>query len=478
MIEQKRDLTLLILVSSLLLVGIGFDLATDDVDPTPSERTGAAFYERAQFCSSRILEEGSGAAVSLATASTESIPVVLEPMEAEPLELSAGSTVTRQIEASEPIAAEGFGSPVAAVTSHFVEAKIGRAGNVEGTGAGNCATKASQDWYFPSGDSSVATDYRLVIANPFPDEAVVQISFMTSGGQETSAQLSEVPVAAGEVEVASISDAAIPQDLLSVRLHSARGRVVAWKALWTKPERESPGLEFTLGAPAPATEWYFPAGEVSGQARQTITLMNPNEEESSVSITLSTDGEPVQSSKLLEIAVAPLSSKRLVLPDRLDAKTGNVGGVSAVVSVDNDVPVVAESTTVFDDEAKSGRMTEVGSTEVSDHWLVGPPSGEPTTDELVLQNPTTDEATVDVSIYEGRSDDGSAPTSPERLQGITVPPGLRVSISLEDITVSRGSWLEVVATGGEVVAERITFNEGRSDVSSVMGQPDFGRPIR
>ena len=478
MIEQKRDLTLLILVGALMLAGIGFDLATDDAEPTPVEQTGASFYERAQFCASRILEEGAGAQVSLATASSEPIPVGLEPIEDEPLELSAGSTVTRPVEASEPIAAEGFGSPVAGVTSHFVDAEIGRAGTVVGTGAGNCATAASQDWFFPNGDSSVATDYRLVIANPFPDEAVVQISFMTSGGQETSAQLSEVAVPAGEVEVASISDAAIPQDLLSVRLHSARGRVVAWKALWTKPEGESSGLEFTLGAPAPATEWYFPAGEVSERARQAITLMNPNDEESSVSVALSTDEEPVQSSKLIEIAVGPQSSKRLVIPDRLDAKTGNVGGISAVVSVDNDVPVVAESTTIFDDEAMSGRMTEVGSTEVSDRWLVGPPSGEPTTDALVLQNPTADEATVNVRIYGGRADEGSAPATPERLQGITVPPGLRISISLEDLAVSRGSWLEVVATGGEVVAERVTFNEGRSDVSSVMGQPDFGRPNR
>jgi hypothetical protein len=477
-IEQKRDLSLLILVSALLLAGIGFDLATDDAEATKTEPTGFSFFERAQFCPSRILEEGSGAQLSIATASAESIPVVLEPMEDEPLELSAGSTTTRQLEVPEPVAAEGFGSPVAGATSHFVESRVGRSGVVEGTGAGNCATDASQDWYFPSGDSSVATDYRLIIANPFPDEAVVQISFMTSGGEETSAQLSEVAVPAGQVEVASISDAAIPQDLLSVRLHSARGRVVAWKALWTKPEGEAPGLEFTLGAPAPATEWYFPAGEVSARARQAITVTNPNEEESRVSVSLSTDEEPVQSSKLLDLAIAPQSSKRLVIPDRLDEKTGNVGGISAVVSVDNGVPVVAESTTVWDDEAISGRMTEVGSTTISDSWLVAPPSSEPTSDSLVLQNPTTEEATVNVSIYGGRSDEGSEPVSPEGLQGITVPPGLRVSVSLEDMELSRGSWLEVVATGSEVVAERLTFNESRSDVSSVMGQQDFGRPIR
>jgi hypothetical protein len=208
--------------------------------------------------------------------------------------------------------------------------------------------------------------------------------------------------------------------------------------------------------------------------------MNPNEEESSVSVRLSTSEEPVQSSKLLEIAVAPQSSKQLVIPDRLDSKSSNVGGISAVVSVDNDVPVVAESTTAFDDDDLTGRMTEVGSTEVSDRWLVASPSGssDPAIDALVIQNPTTDEATVDVSIYGARDDEAAAPTSPERLQGITVAPGLRVSIPLEDFAISRGSWLEVVATGGEVVAERVTFNRGLSDVSSVMGQPDFGRPIR
>ena len=139
---------------------------------------------------------------------------------------------------------------------------------------------------------------------------------------------------------------------------------------------------------------------------------------------------------------------------------------------------MAESTTVWDAEDMTGRMSEVGSTTVSDSWLVAPPAVVPTTDSLVLQNPTTEEATVNVSIYGGRSDEGSAPVSPERLQGITVPPGLRVSVSLDDMELSRGSWLEVVATGSEVVAERMTFNAARSDVSSVMGQPEFGRPIR
>ncbi|MGH2699550.1 MAG: DUF5719 family protein [Actinomycetota bacterium] len=470
--ERMRDLTLLIAVAVLMLAGIGFDLATDDAEPSSAEQPGPPFFERAQFCSSRILEEGSGANVSLATASPDVVPVELEPPEPEPLELSAGSTVTRPIETPEPVVAEGFGSPVAAATSHFVNARVGRSGTVEGVGAGTCATDSSQNWYFPSGDSSVATDYRLVVANPFPDEAVVRVNFLTEEGEETSAQLSEVAVASGQVEVVSISGAAIPQDLLSVRLHSVRGRVIAWKALWTNPEGESPGLEFSLGAPAPATEWYFPAGEVSGQARQTITLMNPNEQESSVSVALSTNEGPVQSSKLIEIAVPPQSATRLAVANRLDARRRNVGGVSAVVTVDNEVPIVADSTTVFDGGQMTGRITEVGATRASDAWLVAPPSTRPTTESLVLQNPTPRDATVDVVVYNG-SGEGARP---EQLQGITVPAGLRVSVSLDDLGSSRGAFLAVTSEGGGIVAERVAWEEGRSDASSVMGQPDFGGP--
>lgn len=476
MIEQRRDLTLILVVGALMLAGIGFDLVTDDLEPAEMEQSASRFFERSQFCPPPVLEDGSGADLAVATASVDPVPVGLEPLESESLELAAGETLTRPLDGPESIAVEGFGAPVAAATSHFVNSRVGRSGEVEGTGAGNCAAEASGNWFFPGGDSSVATDYRLVVANPFPAEAVIEVNFLTSEGEETSAQLSEVAVASGQVEVISISGAAVPQDLLSVRLRAARGRVIAWKALWTRPEGEPPGLEFTLGATSPATAWYFPAGEVSQRARQVITLMNPNEEESSVSVTLATDAEPVQSSKLIEIAVAPQSSRRLVIPNRLDAKTGNVGGISAVVAVDNEVPLVAESTTTFDDDEISGRITEIGSTQVSDRWLVAPPSLEPSTDSLVLQNPTTDEAVVNVAIYDGQPGDGSGSSSPDSLQGIAVPPGLRVSIPLEDIAASQGSWLEVVASGGGIVSERVTFNAGRSDVSSVMGQPNFGRP--
>jgi Family of unknown function (DUF5719) len=470
--ERTRDLTVLAAVVLLMLAGIGFDLVTDDAEPSSAAPSGSPFFERAQFCPSRILDEGSGAEVSIATAAPDQVPVELDPLEPEPLELSAGSTVTRPIEDVQPVVAEGFGSPVAAATSHFVDARVGRSGSVEGIGAGTCATDSSQNWFFPSGDSSVATDYRLVVANPFPDEAVVQVNFLTEEGEETSAQLSEVAVASGQVEVVSISGAAIPQDLLSIRLHSVRGRVVAWKALWTKPDGEAPGLEFTLGAPALGEEWYFPAGEVGEEARQTITLMNPNEDEASVSVVLSSNEAPVQSSRLLEISVPPGSSKQLVVGDRLEERRRNVGGVSAMVSVDNEVPIVAESTTVFDGDEMAGRISEVGAGSTSDAWLVAPPSSRPTTDSLIVQNPTRRDVTVDVAIYNG-SEGG---TSPDDLQGIEVPAGLRVPVSLDDFGSSRGAFVAVTSRGGEVVVERIAWDEGRSDLSSVMGQPDFGEP--
>lgn len=473
MTERMRDLTLVVVVAGMALAGTGFDVATEDAEPLAAESSGSTFYERAQFCPSRVLSEGSGAELSVATAADEPVPVGLEPLEPEPLELAAGSTVTRPLEVDEPIAAEGFGAPVASTTSHFVNTTIRRTGAVEGAGAGNCALNAARTWYFPAGNSAVSTDYRIVVANPFPDEAVVRIDFLTPEGKEPSANLSQVAVPSGEVEVVSISGAALPQDQLSVALESVRGRVIAWKALWTKPDKAPPGYEFTLGATSPRTEWYFPVGEVSEGAGQAITLMNPNPEESSVSVTLTTSEEPVQSSKLIEIAVPGETSKELVIPDRLDAKDSNLGGVSAVVSVDNDVPVVAESSTTFDSDELTGRVTELGSPRLSNRWLAGPPASRPASDFVVIHNPSTEEAVVDVTIYDGEGE--STGSAPDKLQGLVVPGGLRTSVSIDEFTQGAPLFVAVTSEGGRIVVERLASEEGRSDLSSVMGQPEFGR---
>jgi len=473
MTERTRDLTLLIVIAGLLLVGIAFDVATEDAEPLVAESSASTFYERAQFCPARVLSEGAGAELAVATASNEAVPVGLEPLESEPLELIAGDTVTRPVEVDEPVAAEGYGAPVASTTSHFVDTTITRTGEVEGAGAGNCALNAGTNWYFPAGDSSVSTDYRVVVANPFPDEAVVRINFLTPEGSEPSAKLSQVAVPSGEVEVVSISGSALPQDQLSVALESVRGRVIAWKALWTKPDEGPEGFEFTLGATSPRTDWYFPVGEVSEGATQAITLMNPNPEESQVSVTLTTSEEPVQSSKLIEIAVPGETSKELVIPDRLDNKDANLGGVSAVVSVDNEVPVVAESTTTFDTDELSGRVTELGSPRLSDRWLAGPPASRPDSDSLIIHNPSTEDATVDVTIYDGEGD--STRIAPDKLQNLVVPGGLRTSVSLDEHTQGAPLFVAVTSEGNRIVVERLASERGRSDLSSVMGQPEFGR---
>ncbi|MGH2827941.1 MAG: DUF5719 family protein [Actinomycetota bacterium] len=472
MSERTRDLTLMLVVAGLLLAGLGFDAMTDDAGPAEGKPAGSIFYERAEFCPPPALEEDAGAELSVATAS-DGVPVGVDPLADEPLELSAGATETREVTGTKPVQVEGFGAPVSATSSQFVDTTINKTGPVEGAGGGNCATDASTSWYFPSGDSAVWTDYRLIVANPFPDEAVVKASFITPEGEEPSAQLAEVPVPSGESEVLSISGSAIPQDALSVRLDAVRGRVIAWKAMWSKPDREPPGYEFSLGATGPATTWYFPAGEVSDDSRQAITLMNPGEEESSVSVTLTSNEAPLQSSKLLEISVPASTSKELVLADRLDKKNSNPGEISAVVTVDNDVPIVAESSLVLDGETATGRMTEVGATRASDSWLVGPPASKPAGEFLAIQNPTTQDVRLDLTVYDGEV--GEVGSAPGKLQDVVVPGGLRITVPIGAFTEGSPVFI-AVAADGDVVVERFALEQGRSDIASIMGQPDFGRP--
>ena len=473
MTERMRDFALFVTVVALLGAGIAFDGLSRDARLPTTEVSAPGFYERAQFCPPRVLKDDSTARIAVATASEEPVPVGLTPLEESSVELSAGTTATRRVLGRSPVQAEGFGAPVAAAAQHAVDTRIRRAGAIEGSGGANCATDASTNWYFPAGDSAIHSDYRLVVANPFPDEAVVSASFSTPEGEEPSAQLSEVAVPSGEVEVLAISRSALPQDLLSVRLRSLRGRVVAWKAMWTRPDNEPPGYEFTLGARSARTEWFFPIGEVGGDSRQTITLMNPSDEESSVSIALASDEQPLQSSKLIEIPVPGRSSKELQVSERLDDKQRNAGEISALVSVENDVPIVAESSLILDSDELRGRMTELGATRPSRSWLVAPPVSRASEDIVAVQNVTTRDIELDIAIYgpEGRA-------TPESLQDIMVPGGLRVSIPIRAFTSGAPHFVAVTASA-EVVVARMASDDGRSDIAEIMGQPDFGRsPIR
>jgi len=76
-----------------------------------------------------------------------------------------------------------------------------QANHPDGSAVSPCSNSTSSAWYFA--DNYTLNDSRedLVITNPFPDDAIIDVSFASNDGERTPPQLEGVPVAGHSVYV-------------------------------------------------------------------------------------------------------------------------------------------------------------------------------------------------------------------------------------------------------------------------------------
>jgi len=110
---------------------------------------------------------------------------------AQPIEIAAGSQSTIELG---PLVAS-LDPALATSGGAFVAAMV----DVEGTGitvdhtvvafqgrdVSPCATSAAENWWFASGTTTADVTYQLYLLNPFPDDAVVDVDFVTDAGTRT-----------------------------------------------------------------------------------------------------------------------------------------------------------------------------------------------------------------------------------------------------------------------------------------------------
>jgi hypothetical protein len=226
------------------------------------------------------------------------------------------------------------------------------------------------------------------------------------------------------------------------------------------PKEQPAGLQFTLGARAPADTWYMPAGSIEEGIDARISIMNPHRQEALVSISLVTAEETVQPPKLVEIPVAPRTTTRVVLAEMLGRSQSSLGGAGVIVRSTNEVGVIAERTLWYDLPAVAGTSSEIGAAVARERWVVPPALHKPTTDTLLILNPGPEPARVSVAVLRDRGD----PQRPAYLTAIRVPPATRRRIELRELGAT-----VYVGADVPVVAER-SATAGR-DAAAVLGVP-------
>ncbi|MDQ3981586.1 MAG: DUF5719 family protein, partial [Actinomycetota bacterium] len=371
--------------------GVALDSWGPKVSPDASAETAdAAFSARAVFCPPALGKPASRVTLTAAARGDEPVSVGFEPASDERTDLAPASILEHRPPTAGATDVVGYGGAVDATAVTSIEEPV------SGVGASGCAPRASSRWYFPEGNSTVTHDERLLIYNPFPDEAVVRVSLLTPAGEVSKAGLADVPVPSESSISVAIEDFILEEKVLGAVVEAVRGRVVAWRLSIARPEEKPSGIQLTLGTTALGGMWYFPEGAVGEGFEERLSIMNPGTEEAIVDVSLVTTSGSIPAAGLTELAVPALSTIAVVLdPSML---TGESGGAGAVVRSVNDVPVAVERTVFYATEDVDGVASEIGARTLSERWLLGPATTRPETDWAVLLNPGSEQVEASIAL--------------------------------------------------------------------------------
>ncbi len=206
-----------------------------------------------------------------------------------------------------------------------------------GAAVSPCANSTSDTWYFADNYTLNDSSEDLVITNPYPDDAIVDIKVATPTG--TSADRPNLQgLAVPPQSILVIDEKYLPKEesTLAVGVVARNGRVVVAKAQQYRTERV--GYAFSLGAPSVSPQWFFADGEKSDLVYfERYSIYNPGDRE--VTVTSTVLGVPTDDPEFIpsrEDVVGPgevvsfLMNDWVALPSgrhRVEFSTANDDGV-------------------------------------------------------------------------------------------------------------------------------------------------------
>jgi hypothetical protein len=204
-----------------------------------------------------------------------------------------------------------------------------------------CTRAAAPDWYFASGTTVDGAQQDLSLFNPFGDDAIVDISFVTDTGGQEPAALQALVVPRRSRLTVPVQDSVLRQNRVATQVHARTGRVVAEQTQTFSDVvvdgSTRTGIELSAGAIGPATTWRIPAGSTRDGGRAQLALANFSTVDARVDVnTILVGGEA------LDPQTVRVPSQGLTVVD-----------VTTRVPLDTDIAVVATA------QAVDGRRTPV-----------------------------------------------------------------------------------------------------------------------
>ena len=164
------------------------------------------------------------------------------------------------------VVVEASGAPV--VVTHSVSG----AGDV---GVTPCARGGSDTWYFAGGTTVLGAEQWLTLFNPFPGDAVVDISFFTNTGVEAPGEAQGVVVPGTSRLSIPVHDLVPRRDAVATRVTTRRGRVIAEQVQILDGRDGRKGITLVAGAPELAKKWWFSGATAQEGRATTVSILNP-----------------------------------------------------------------------------------------------------------------------------------------------------------------------------------------------------------
>lgn len=240
-----------------------------------------------------------------------------------------------------------------------------------------CTRAAGPDWYFSAGTTVPGSEHDLALFNPFGEDAIVDVSFLTDTGPQEPDALQAVVVARHSRVTIAVQDSVLRQARVATQIHARVGRIVAEHTQIfdgtvpdTGPTRR--GIAVSLGATAPVASWRIPSGTTRNGGAASLALANfgASEAKVEVHVVLVSDQKLAPQS----VTIPARSVAAVDVTTRVPLGTDYAITATAVDAAGHPAPVVAEVLTSWaPSSATPGVASTLGSTVAARRWVVPEP---------------------------------------------------------------------------------------------------------
>jgi hypothetical protein len=320
---------------------------------------------------------------------------------------------------------------------------------------GPCAHEPSRRWYFAAGDTARGASQILELFNPYGDDAIVDISFVTDGGVQEPQALQGFVVARHSKVSVPIHPLVQRQERVATKIVARTGRIVAEQVRAFDGTEGRRGLTVSLGTTVTRDEWTVPFGDSGTGMTSIVSIANFGDQPAEVEVSVAFPNEGVLAPEVVDVP-----SRSVVTVDtgaRVPAGTG----YSVVTRSQGGIPVVVEAFLGQGDAASvRGAATAVGSAEPARQWAIaGAPASA--SSEVTAVNRSNQPVTVEL-LARTAGDPDSPPSAPAAV----VQPGKMVRFDLDELGI-RNDQVLVVSADGPIVAGRHVFVGGVSLATGV-----------